>query len=61
MAAVTTTMNDKSTGYIKAVEMTGPALVSALAAQAYACAARARDLRALGGRNMDDKLIFVLA
>jgi len=54
-------MNDKSTGYIKAVEMTGPALVSALAAQAYACAARARDLRALGGRNMDDKLIFVLA
>ena len=61
MAVVTSTVNDKPTRHIKAVEMTGPALILALAAQAYACAARARDLRALGGRNMDNKLIFVLA
>jgi len=41
--------------------MTGSPLIPALAAQAYACAARAGELGTLEGRNMDDELIFLLA
>jgi hypothetical protein len=61
MTVVTAAVDDQGTGLIKAIQMAGTAPIRALAAQAYACAARADNPCAPRGGQVQGKLVFVLA